>query len=136
MPSGASRFGGPVYDARIDPSLAGTEALAAERLAVQTGVHLFGDKSAAARVFSHYWEEYPSRQAVEMMGLARERDRIETQVQRKAAYPFPGVTLGHVPAFAASPRENPISPGSVAHLTHHAHKVESKKATRRRFGRG
>ena len=125
--------GSPTYDARIDPANAAEQAVGAERLQYQRDLHLFGSKSAAAEAFSHYWEGSPSPTTVAMMGLARQRDLIEWQTSRKAAQPYPGVELGHIPSFSASPSTNPVI-GSPQHLRHHAHQVESRRATRARFG--
>lgn len=126
--------GGPVYDAAIDPAYAGEESITALRLQAQRDLHLFYDKSAAAQSFSHYSESYPSPITIEMMGLARQRDVIETQVSRKYDLPFPGVELGHLPSVSSSWNVDPVL-GGHQHLTHHAHQVESKRATRARFGR-
>ena len=125
--------GSPTYDARIDPANAGEQAVIAERLQYQSAFHLVGNKSAAAIAFSHYWEGTPSQTTVAMMGLARQRDLIEWQTSRKAAQPYPGVELGHIPSFQASPSTNPVI-GNPQHLRHHAHQIESRRATRARFG--
>ena len=125
--------GSPTYDARIDPANAGQLAVIADRLQVQTDLHLFSSKTAAAEAFSHYWEGQPSVVAVQMMGLSRQRDLIEWQTSRKAAQPYPGVELGHIPSFSASPSTNPIIAPPIA-KTHHAHQIETRRATRARFG--
>lgn len=135
-----SSAGGPVYDARIDPLISAGEIVGSERLQQQRDLHLFDDKTAAARSFSHAWGSTPSDIAVNMMGLAQSRDQIERIVSRKDLPPFPGVELGHVPAFAASPSTNPILHGSVDHLTHGAHlgssrnTIEQGRTGRRKFG--
>lgn len=126
--------GGPVYDATYHPADAAELAAAGTRLQVQRDLHLFDTKSAAADAFSHYREGTPSPTTVQMMGLANERDLIEWQTSRKAAQPFPGVELGHIPSFGASPYTGPVI-GNVAHFTHHAHQLETRRASRARFGR-
>lgn len=125
--------GGPVYDARIDPAISAGAIVASERLAAQRDLHLWGDKSAPAQAFSHYFESQPAPLLGNLARLSFQRDQIERVVSRKDLPPFPGVELGHVPAFAAAPSTNPITQ-PVQHLTHHAHQVESKRATRLRFG--
>lgn len=126
--------GAPTYDATYHPADAAEMAVAGGRLQQQRDIHLFGSKGAAADAFSHYRESTPSPTTVAMMGLSRQRDIIVAQTSRKADLPFPGVELGHVPAFAASPNTNPITQ-PFAHFTHHAHQVENKRTSRRRFGR-
>lgn len=125
--------GGPTYDARIDPAINAQEIVGNERLARARDLHLFYEKTAPAQDFSHFVESQPSPLAAQMMGLAASRDAIERIVSRKDLPPFPGVELGHVPSVAPSPSTNPVI-GSPFHLTHHAHQVESKRATRARFG--
>ncbi len=125
--------GSPTYDARIDPAIGAASIIGSERLQQQRDLHLFDSKSAPAEAFSHYTESSPSPLAAQMAGLAMQRDQIETIVSRKALPPFPGVELGHVPAFAASPSTNPVMQ-PFGHFTHHAHQVEPKRASRRRFG--
>ena len=125
--------GGPVYDARIDPTVSAGEIVGSERLQAQRDLHLFYGKSAAAEAFSHAWDSQPSALAAQMQGLAQERDQIERIVSRRDWPPFPGVELGHVPGFHAAPSTNPVLQ-PFAHFGHHAHQVESKRATRARFG--
>ena len=125
--------GSPTYDAKIDPANAGVVAEQASRLQAQRDLHLFYDKSAAARAFSHAYDSTPSTVAVQMMGLAADRDRIEWQTSRKAAQPYPGVELGHIPSFQASPSTNPVI-GNPQHYRHHAHQIETRRVTRARFG--
>jgi hypothetical protein len=71
---------------------------------------------------------------VAMMGLAAQRDQILRVESRKNELPFPGVALGNLPSFSASPDTTPALRG-VAHLTHHAHQIESMRASRARFNR-
>lgn len=131
--------GGPVYDARIDPAIGAGQIIASERLAAQRDLHLWGDKSAPAQAFSHFYESSPSPLAARMAGLASQRDQIERIVSRKDLPPFPGVELGHVPAFAPAPSTNPILQ-PFGHFTHHAHlgihpdTQAHGRAGRRRFG--
>ena len=125
--------GSPTYDARIDPANAEPQAEQALRLQLQTGLHLFDSKSAAAQAFSHYWDSTPSRTAVAMMGLAQQRDLIEWQTSRKAASPYPGVELGHIPSFQRSPDTSPVV-GPPGRFGHHDHQIESRRASRARFG--
>lgn len=134
MPSGASQYGGPVYDATIHPAIANVESSRADRLAQDAGYHFFYDKSAAASVYSHYREQAPNQTALAIMGLADSWRAIDRQVQRKDALPFPGVPLGPVPSVHRSPNTNPVLAG-VGHFAHHAHQVESRRTTRRRFFR-
>jgi hypothetical protein len=126
--------GSPAYDATYHPADAAELAVAGGRLQMQRDLHLFYGKSAAADAFSHYRESIPSPTTTAMMGLARQRDLIEWQTSRKTAQPYPGVTLGHVPSFAASPGTNPIIQ-PFGHFTHHAHQVEPHRISRARFGR-
>lgn len=132
--SPTSSAGGPTYDATYHPADAAEMAVAGTRLQTQRDLHLFDSKSAAARAFSHYYESSPSPTTVALMGLSRQRDLIALQTSRKLHLPFPGVALGHVPSFQASPSTNPVL-GGHQHLTHHAHELESKRASRARFGR-
>lgn len=125
--------GSPTYDARIDPAITAAEIDSSLRLATQRDLHLFGDKTAPALEFSHYVGTQPAPLTGRMMLLAAQRDQIERVTSRKDYQPYPGVELGHVPAFANSPNTDPVI-GSPHHLTHHAHEVESKRASRRRFG--
>lgn len=125
--------GGPVYDARIDPVVTAGEIVGSERLQAARDLHLFYGKGAAAQAFSHAWEATPSPLAAQMAGLAAQRDQIERIVSRRDWPPFPGVELGHVPGFHAAPSTNPVLQ-PFAHFGHHAHQVESKRATRARFG--
>ena len=126
--------GSPAYDARIDPANAGVVAEQASRLQVQRDIHLFGHGSAAAMAFSHYWDAQPSPVAVQMMGLASARDQIEAITSRKDAQPFPGVELGHIPSFSSSPYTGPVVGHPTLGKTHHAHQIESRRASRARFG--
>lgn len=128
-----SSHGGPVYDARIDPAITTADIVSSQRLAVQRNIHLYGEKSAPAEAFSHFTESQPAPMAIYLMGLANQRDQIEKIVQRKDAQPFPGVALGHVPAFAEAPNTNPVMQ-PFDHFRHNAHQIETKKASRRRFG--
>lgn len=134
-----SSHGGPVYDARIDPLITSGEIIGSERLQQQRNLHLFDSKSAPAAAFSHAYQGSPAPLTVQIMGLAAQRDQIERIVSRKDWPPFPGVELGHVPAFAPSPSTNPITP-PFGHLTHHAHLGPSRdhqasgRANRKRFG--
>jgi len=132
--------GGPTYDARIDPLITAGEIVGSERLQAARDIHLFDDKSAPARAFSHSYEGSPSPLGVQIASLARSRDQIEQVVSRRMLPPFPGVELGHVPGFHASPRTDPIMPGSLGHLHLHAHLGPSRdllisgREGRRRFG--
>ena len=132
--SPSSSAGSPAYDATIHPAIADTLAVESVRLQQQRNLHLFGSKSAAALAFSHYAEGQPSPTAAAMMGLAAQLDLIVGQADRQWELPFPGVKLGHVPSFAAAPSTNPITP-PVGPKSHHAHRIESRRATRARFGR-
>lgn len=125
--------GGPAYDATIDPANADALAVGNLRLATQRNLHFFYDKSAAASAFSHYNEGQPSPTAVVMMGLAAQRDQVLSVADRQWELPFPGVKLGHVPSFSPAPSTNPITP-PIGPKTHHAHRIESRRATRARFG--
>ena len=125
--------GGPVYDARIDPAIGAAQIHADERLAAQVDLHLWGDKTAPAGLYSHYAEQQPSHLAVQVAQLAYSRDQIERIVSRKDLPPYPGVELGHVPAFSRSPSAAPVL-GGVQHLRFHAHQVEHPRTTRARFG--
>lgn len=129
-----SSAGGPAYDATYHPADAAELAVAGTRLQVQRDLHLFDSKSAAATAFSHYQESTPSPTVTALMGLAAQRDLIEFQTSRKAAQPYPGVKLGHIPSFSASPYTGPVI-GNPGHFGHHAHQVETKRTSRRRFGR-
>jgi hypothetical protein len=131
--------GSPTYDARIDPAISGPEILAANRLQQQRDLHLFDSKSAPALAFSNAYASIPSPLAAQMMGLAQQRDQIERVTSRRDLPPFPGVELGHVPAFANSPSSVPVL-GGVSHLTHAAHLgssrnlIEQGRTGRRKFG--
>jgi hypothetical protein len=124
--------GGPVYDARIDPAIGGELVAANARLQMQRDLHLLDDKSAPAVAFSHYWETTPAPVVGRLALQAAQRDQVESIVSRKALAPFPGVELGHVPGFHASPSTSPIIQ-PYSHFGHHSHQVESKRQTRRRF---
>ncbi len=130
-----SSKGGPVYDATIHPAYAGEIGVGNERLQQQRDLHLFYGKSAAAESFSHFREGTPSPVTVRMMGLSAQRDTILAAQDRTWELPFPGVPLGAVPAFAASPYTGPVVGHPTLGKTHHAHQVESKRATRLRFRR-
>ena len=136
QPSGpAASPGGPVYDAVIDPANAAEVAVVGDVVQHQTNLHLYADKSAAAEAFSHAYQSQPNPTTLALMGLAHERDVLEAStLTRRAEYPFPGAHLGPVPAFARAPDTTPIM-HDVSHLTFHAHQVESKRQTRRRFSR-
>lgn len=118
--------GGPQYDARIDNTHA-------DRLAYAHELHLQGGV-APAQAFSHYRSGIPNDVAVELMGLAQQRDLIQAMVDRVWDRPYPGVKLSQTPGFHRAPDTNPVPSLGVSHLTHHAHHVESRKATRRRLG--
>lgn len=134
MPSGASEFGGPVFDARIDPTVdAAQSAFDYAHMDKAIEGHLFGSKGWAAETYSHVFEGIPNQTAVSLMGLARERDFIVQAQTRQWEYPFPGAELGALPSVSRAPDTSPIL-GGVSHLTHHAHHVESKRRTRARFG--
>ncbi len=135
MPDGSSRYGGPVYDATIHPATANIEGSRADRLAFDSGLHFFYGKSAAADVYSHYREQTPNQTAIALMGLSQQFNAISRQVERKNDLPFPGVPLGHTPGFHRSPDTSPVV-APVNHFAQNAHKVESLRKTRRRFGRG
>jgi hypothetical protein len=132
--------GGPTYDARVDPLISGMEIIGSERLQTQRDLHLFDSKSAPAQAFSHAFTGIPGPLLGNLMQLSAQRDLIERVTSRKDYAPFPGVDLGHVPAFSASPQTNPILPGSVAHLAHGAHLgssrniIEQGRTGRRKFG--
>jgi hypothetical protein len=131
--------GGPTYDARVDHTITAGEIVGSERLQAQRNLHLFDSKSAPAEAFSHAYDSQPSGIAVQIMGLAGARDQIERVVSRKALPPFPGVELGHVPAFANAPHTNPIVQ-PFDHFAHGAHLgssrniIEQGRTGRRRFG--
>jgi hypothetical protein len=130
-PRGMGTRGGPVYDARIDNTHA-------DRLALAHELHLQGGV-APAQAFSHYRSGIPNETAVALMGLAQQRDLIQAQVDRVWDRPYPGVKMSPSPSVHRAPSTNPVlradGPGAGAqHLTHHAHFVESKKATRVRLG--
>lgn len=131
--------GSPTYDARIDPVITSGEIVGSERLQAQRDLHLFYGKSAPAEAFSHAWEATPSPLAAQMAGLANQRDQIERIVQRKDVQPFPGVELGHVPAFAEAPATTPVIQ-PFEHFAVHAHLGPSRNTQiharqgRRRFG--
>lgn len=127
-------FGTAAYDATIHPANAAVQSILAGRVEAARNVHLFGDRSAAASVFSHVYEASPNPTAIHFMGLAQHRDLIERQVQRVNDQPFPGVALGHTPGFHAAPNTNPLA-GPIGPVGHHSHRVESKRRTRYRFGR-
>lgn len=126
--------GSPTYDARIDPTISAGDIIGSERLTRARDLYLFYDKTAPASDFSHYWESQPSPLAAQMVGLASSRDAIDRIVSRKDLPPYPGVELGHVPSIQRSPDTAPMLGGSPQHLTHHAHQLESYRASRRRFG--
>lgn len=128
----ASSPGGPVYDAKIDPAYAAEFASVADALQAQTMTHLFDSKSAAARAYSHAYDQSPNPVAVAMMGLGQQQALLERHMTRQWQEPFVGAHLGPVPSFSRSPDTSPII-GGVGHLTHHAHIIESERATRRRF---
>jgi len=130
----ASSAGGPVYDASYQPADAVELSVAGDRLQQQRDLHLFGDKSAAASAFSNVYESQPSPTVVAMMGLAAQRDQIAIMEARRWELPFPGVQLGNIPSFSASPSTTPVLRGTQ-HLTHHAHQFESLRSSRARFNR-
>jgi hypothetical protein len=126
--------GSPTYDASIDPGGAGVESMGAERARIQSGIVLFGHKGAAAEVYSHVYDSQPSDAAVQIMGLAADRDLIQAQVDRKLDLPFPGVVMSPQPSFSRAPDTSPVAQ-PFDHFRHHAHQIESKSASRARFGR-
>jgi hypothetical protein len=115
MASGASRYGGPVYDATIHPAIANLEGSRADRLAADSGLLLFGDKSAAAAVYSHYREQLPNTTAVQIMGLAQQFHYTTEAVERKSSMPYPGVRLGPPPGIHRAPDTSPVV-GPPTHL--------------------
>ena len=131
--------GGPTYPGTFEATISAPDTIGSERLQQQRDLHLFDSKSAAARAYSHAYDSQPSAIAVQMMGLANQRDQIERIVSRKDWPPFPGVELGHVPAFSRSPSTNPVTQ-PFGHLTHGAHllgardTVEAGRQGRKRFG--
>lgn len=131
-----SQFGSPAYDAVIQPANAAEQAVIADRWQQQVGFHLFGDKTAAARVFSNAYESTPSPTTVALMGLADARQQILDATDRRWEQPFPGVQLGPLTPVQASPNIVPGlgSVGLLAAQTHHAHQ-QNDRVTRRRFGR-
>lgn len=129
-----SSRGGPVYDATIHPAYAGEEAVMAGRLQQARDLHLFYGKDAAALSYSHFREGSPSPTTQRMMGLSAQRDTILAAQDRTWELPFPGVKLGAVPSFGRSPNTNPVL-GPVVGKSHHSHKVESERSSRRRFKR-
>lgn len=137
--SPSSSPGSPTYDARMDANISPMEIVGSERLQQARNVHLFDGKGAAADLFSHYRHAQPSPLLGQLAGLAATRDQIERVVSRKDMPPFPGVELGHVPGFHASPRMTPVL-GGVEHLHLGAHLGETRStvgreaAGRRRFG--
>lgn len=133
-PGPASSPGSPTYDATMHGAYAGEEAVMAGRLQRQRDLHLFYGKDAAALAFSHFREGSPSPVTQRMMGLSAQRDWLLAAQDRTWELPFPGVKLGAVPAFGASPNTNPIV-GPVVAKTHHAHQHESLRASRARLGR-
>ena len=135
MSSPETSPGGPVAQASIVPANASFEATQAIRLQEQTGLHLFGDKSAAADAFSHRVSDVPNAVSVHFMGLSRQRDVILAHENRQWVEPFVGAHLGPVPAFSKAPPTVPIVHGMRVPYGHHDHIVESKRRTRRRFGR-
>lgn len=124
--------GGPVADPSYHPADAEEIATQAVRLQVQTGFHLFGDGSAAARAYSNTYQSTPSRTALSMMGLADQARAIDAAVQRTNDLPFPGVPLGAPPSFSAAPDTSPITPDFDA-LHYSAHRRVAAAATRRRI---
>jgi len=127
--------GGPAYDAKIDPALAESVAVENTRLQLQKNYHLFYDKTAAAQAFSHYYEATPSPTALAMQGLGEQNAALNAHFDRTWEQPFPGVPLGHVPSFAASPSTNPIlGDMKLDARSHGSHRIESRRATRARFG--
>lgn len=135
-----AQYGGPVADARVDPVIGDADLTTGHgRLELQRNLHLYGSKTDPATAFSHFWEATPSPLAAGMMGLAAQRDQIERLTSRKDTAPFPGVELGHVPAFAPAPATNPVTPpfGHFAHRAHlggHADTVGHSHAGRKKFG--
>ncbi len=131
--------GGPVYDARMDHTITTGEIVGSERLQQQRNIHLFDSKSAPAEAFSHYVSPIPSPLLGQIASLASARDQIERVTSRRDLPPFPGVELGHVPGFHASPSTTPVL-GGVAHLTQGAHlnghpdTQSHSRSGRRRFG--
>ena len=124
--------GGPTYDATHEPLYAGDILEASFQR--QADVHLFGGKTAAAAAFSRYLDASPSPQATYYMGLGAQRDLMERVSARKWDLPFPGVELGPLPSFAMSPATDPVM-APIGPKSHHAHLIESSRATRARFGR-
>jgi len=126
--------GGPVYDARLHPLIVAPAPGPAQRLELQSDLHHFGSSVDPATAYSHYQQPIPNPTAVALMGLASERDLLEANtMSRRMVPPFVGAELGPPVSFHGSPSTAPIT-GPASHLTDSAHKVESKRATRLRFG--
>ena len=131
-----SSAGGPVYDAKIDPAIADALGVENTRLQLQRNYHLFYDKTAAAQAFSHYWESTPSPTALALTGLGEQAAQLNQHFERTWEQPFPGVPLGHVPSFQRAPDTVPtlITDSHMQAKTHGAHRIESRRASRARFG--
>lgn len=93
-------FGGPTHDARIHPTF---DLPAVARMRVQLSSFVGGDPTSPAW-FSNYRAPTPSRVAVDVMGLAYQRDLIERAQGLRWALPWPGVSLPVI-SFHASPVE-------------------------------
>jgi hypothetical protein len=126
--------GGPTYDATIDPANAAEVAYSMSAWQRQAAIHMLHGKTAAADAYSHYTDSQPNETSIALMGLADQYRLVDAVVQRKEDLPFPGVTLGPTPSFSRAPDTSPVI-GAFAHFGHHAHQVESKRASRLRFGR-
>lgn len=124
--------GGPVADPYFHAASAESMSLALLRLG--RDVHLFGDKTSPAAIFSARRTGSPDTASVALMGLNAQQQLLLQASERRWDQPFPGVTLGSLVPFQNPPSTNPVLAG-LAPLTHHAHRVESRSRTRNRFGR-
>lgn len=121
--------GGPTYDATLDPQFNYTEqeSLLTQRLRSQIALFHSPNRLEPAPVT----EGNRIAGAFAMLGV--QRDLTEAIRARRWEHPFPGVALGDLPSFARSPGE-PVMGGVGNVLSHHAHLIESQRATRARFG--
>lgn len=95
--------GGPVFDASYQPAGAAELSSVADRLQGDVNFHLFGGTSAAARVYSHVYDQSPSATVQNLMGLGYSAQQVKDAMDRTNDRPFPGVPLGPTPGVHGAP---------------------------------
>lgn len=99
--------GGPVYDAMVDPVARDPIVLENLRLQLQATLHQQSKLDPARHSSPALYDGLGllNPMAEQLMFQAEQRDRLGAVTDRTWELPFPGVTLGPMPAFSASPPE-------------------------------